>query len=108
MLEWFKAVCVVDKLGNRLYLPAAKRIIGSIQPRGGMPVVPSFGRRRVSEKSKAGRVPTLVDVAAEAGVSRATASLVLRGSKAITPATRSRVEAAMQALGYVYLSLIHI
>lgn len=56
----------------------------------------------MSEKSKAGRVPTLVDVAAEAGVSRATASLVLRGSKAITPATRSRVEAAMQALGYVY------
>ncbi|MCG6116331.1 MAG: LacI family DNA-binding transcriptional regulator [Mesorhizobium sp.] len=56
----------------------------------------------MSDSSRQGRAPTLVDVAAQAGVSRATASLVLRGSKAITPATRSRVEAAMQALGYVY------
>ncbi len=48
------------------------------------------------------RAPTLLDVAAHAGVSRATASLVLRGSPAISAATRARVEASMRAIGYVY------
>jgi LacI family transcriptional regulator len=46
--------------------------------------------------------PTLADVARLAGVSRATASLVLRDSPRITPATRSRVKQAVEALGYVY------
>lgn len=45
---------------------------------------------------------TLQDVAKHAGVSRATASLVLRGSKHITEATREKVLASMQQLGYVY------
>ena len=48
------------------------------------------------------RPKTLLDVARRAGVSRATASLVLRDSPAITAATRARVEAAMAELGYVY------
>lgn len=48
------------------------------------------------------RAPTLLDVARKAGVSRATASLVLRRSDSISPATRERVEVAMAALGYVY------
>ncbi|WP_210270072.1 LacI family DNA-binding transcriptional regulator [Aureimonas mangrovi] len=48
------------------------------------------------------KVPTLLDVARHAGVSRATASLVLRGSGAISAGTRERVEASMAALGYVY------
>ena len=46
--------------------------------------------------------PTLNDVAVQAGVSRATASLVLRGSTRVAAGTRARVHAAVEALGYVY------
>lgn len=49
----------------------------------------------------AGRV-TLLDVARHAGVSRATASLVLRGTGNLSDRTRDRVRASMRALGYVY------
>lgn len=45
---------------------------------------------------------TLVDVAEHAGVSRATASLVLRGSTLVAEDTRARVLASVEALGYVY------
>lgn len=45
---------------------------------------------------------TLVDVAEHAGVSRATASLVLRGSALVADGTRERVLGSVQALGYVY------
>lgn len=45
---------------------------------------------------------TLADVAAHAGVSRATASLVLRESPLVAAATRARVLVSVQALGYVY------
>lgn len=56
----------------------------------------------VDASGRPGRAPTLIDVAQAAGVSRATASLVLRKSDSISPATRARVEAAMLKLGYVY------
>lgn len=45
---------------------------------------------------------TLLDVAKEAGVSRATASLVVRGSKTISLPTQKKVEEAMSRLGYIY------
>jgi len=45
---------------------------------------------------------TLADVAAHAGVSRATASLVVRDAGSLSESTRERVRSSMQALGYVY------
>ena len=44
----------------------------------------------------------LSDVARHAGVSRATASLVLRESPLVASATRERVHQAVDALGYIY------
>lgn len=58
---------------------------------------------RVPEKRRSTRWPTSRDVAAAAGVSRATVSYVLNGSDQehrITPATRDRVLAAAEHLGY--------
>jgi len=49
-----------------------------------------------------GKRATLSDVAAHAGVSRATASLVLRESPLVAEATRARVLASMREIGYVY------
>jgi LacI family transcriptional regulator len=45
---------------------------------------------------------TIRDVAAASGVSRATVSLVVRGSSKISPETTQRVRDAMALLGYVY------
>ncbi|MDQ0201189.1 LacI family transcriptional regulator [Neobacillus ginsengisoli] len=45
---------------------------------------------------------TLLDVAKHAGVSRATASLIVRGSTNIAEKTRKKVLESMQELGYVY------
>lgn len=45
---------------------------------------------------------TLIDVAQRADVSRATASLVVRGAGRVSQATRDRVQQAMDDLGYVY------
>jgi LacI family transcriptional regulator len=46
--------------------------------------------------------PTMNDVAAASGVSRATVSLVLHDSPQISAATKERVRAVMARLGYVY------
>jgi LacI family transcriptional regulator len=48
------------------------------------------------------RRPTILDVAARAGVSKSTVSLVLQGSSQVRPATQAAVRAAMSEIGYVY------
>jgi LacI family transcriptional regulator len=45
---------------------------------------------------------TLADVAVDAGVSKATVSLVLRASPLVADTTRARVRQSMDRLGYVY------
>ena len=42
----------------------------------------------------------MADVARQAGVSTATVSFVLNGTKAVTPAVKRRVEHAVERLGY--------
>lgn len=52
---------------------------------------------------QSGKKPvTLQDVAKHAGVSRATASLIVRNSPKIAPETRKKVLKSMEELGYVY------
>ena len=46
-------------------------------------------------------MPTISDVAKRAGVSPATVSRVMQGAKNVNPATRERVEKAIEELGYV-------
>jgi LacI family transcriptional regulator len=53
------------------------------------------------ERKKRSRV-TLQQVAEHAGVSRSTASLIVRGSPNISKATRDKVLQSMRELGYVY------
>ena len=57
--------------------------------------------KRSNDNSTSRRI-TLVDVARHAGVSRATASLVVRNSPLVAEETRQRVLDSMQKLGYVY------
>lgn len=45
---------------------------------------------------------TLQDVAADAGVSRAAASMVVRGTGRLSEQTRERVRQSMEKLGYIY------
>ncbi|WP_309103767.1 LacI family DNA-binding transcriptional regulator [Microbacterium sp.] len=47
-----------------------------------------------------GRPPTIRDVAAQAGVSYQTVSRVLNGSDRVLPATRERVNEAIELLGF--------
>ncbi len=58
--------------------------------------------KKISSQDSAAPRVTLVDVARDAGVSRATASLVVRNSPLVAEATRQRVLTSMQKLGYVY------
>src|SRR5690606_34380948 len=60
------------------------------------------GEGRMEERIERQRRPTLIDVAKRAGVSRATASLVVRKSPLVGARTRALVEATMTEIGYVY------
>ncbi|MFP3590002.1 LacI family DNA-binding transcriptional regulator, partial [Paraburkholderia sp. SIMBA_055] len=44
---------------------------------------------------------TVIDIAREAGVSKSTVSLVLRGSPLVHAETRAKVQEAIEELGYV-------
>lgn len=55
----------------------------------------------MDKKLKENKAVKLSDVAAKANVSVVTASRALRLSEKVTPETRARVEAAVEALGYV-------
>ena len=46
------------------------------------------------------KVPTILDVASEAGVSKSTVSNVVRGLPGVSEATRLRVQSAIEELGY--------
>jgi DNA-binding LacI/PurR family transcriptional regulator len=52
-------------------------------------------------RSRAQRPPTIIDVAAHAGVSRGTVSRVLQGGHNVSPASREAVDSAIRKLGYV-------
>jgi LacI family transcriptional regulator len=56
----------------------------------------------MESQTPVGRKITLNDIAAGCGVSRATVSLVLRGSPLVNKLTRSRVEEELRRQGYVY------
>ena len=58
--------------------------------------------RPQTNRPAAVRTITIVDVAAEANVSKSTVSLVLKGSPLIKGETADRVKEAAQKLGYVY------
>lgn len=58
------------------------------------------GGRRVQGQGERMRRVSMADVAAAAGVSGQTVSRVVNASPRVDPATRARVEAAMQRLGY--------
>ncbi|MFN3216168.1 MAG: LacI family DNA-binding transcriptional regulator [Acidimicrobiales bacterium] len=47
-----------------------------------------------------GRRPTIIDVAAAAGVSKSAVSLALRGDEGVSEATRERIRAVADSLGY--------
>jgi LacI family transcriptional regulator len=57
-------------------------------------------RPKRSNSSGAGKAPTIHDVAAAAGVSKSTVSNVVRGADDVSSATRARVLAAIDLLGY--------
>ncbi|MFJ1746122.1 LacI family DNA-binding transcriptional regulator [Streptomyces sp. NPDC088116] len=52
-------------------------------------------------RPRGGKLPTLEEVAARAGVGRGTASRVINGSPRVSAPTRAAVEAAVAELGYV-------
>jgi LacI family transcriptional regulator len=61
----------------------------------------NVSHQSAKDKHRSGRV-RLIDVAHDAGVSRATASLVIRNSSLVSEQTREKVLKSIEKLGYVY------
>ncbi len=59
-----------------------------------------MGEHDVNDRARRPRSPTIIDVAAHAGVSPMTVSRVINGRPGVDPATRAGVQAAIVALGY--------
>jgi LacI family transcriptional regulator len=78
--------CVMHPFRHRAMIARFRSFEGAMMPR----ITPQ--RRKV----------TLADIALGCDVSRATVSLVLRGSPLVNSATRARVEAELKRQGYVY------
>ncbi|WP_079023835.1 LacI family DNA-binding transcriptional regulator [Streptomyces odonnellii] len=58
-------------------------------------------RHAAGARARGGKLPTLEEVAARAGVGRGTVSRVINGSPRVSAQTRAAVEAAVAELGYV-------
>ena len=68
-------------------------------------LAPEIFSTRISQNQQPNTLPprvTLSDIAGDAGVSRATVSLVLRNVPVVAEETRNRVLSSMRRLGYVY------
>lgn len=102
---WNESIHMSQKRPSRT---AATGKAGSSSPKAGKPVKKTAkkageaqpaapGRKRESQ-----RVVTVTDIANAIGVSRATVSLVLRGSPLVHADTRARVEAELKRQRYVY------
>jgi DNA-binding LacI/PurR family transcriptional regulator len=75
----------------------------AVRGRMGIDIVQRAARRPVAERtddSRVWRAPSIIDVAREAGVSAQTVSRVANGMDIVRPATREKVLAAMDRLGY--------
>src|SRR5690606_21777419 len=75
----------------------------AVRGRAGIDIVQTAARRPVAEQaddSRVWRAPSIIDVAREAGVSAQTGSRVANGMDIGRPATRQKVRAAMDRLGY--------
>jgi LacI family transcriptional regulator len=55
---------------------------------------------RLGHRAHAQKAPTIFDVAARAGVSKSTVSNVIRGAPTVAPELRTRVQEAIDTLGY--------
>src|SRR5690349_12597040 len=85
-------------VGNPGKLLPMHRGRGTIQP---MVEQPARRSCRSSKETTTAKNMTMLEVAAEAGVSPATVSRVLTGSAQVSPTTRRQVYAAVSRLGYL-------
>ena len=102
---WNESIHMSQKRPSRT---AATGKAGSSSPKAGKPVKKTAKKAGEAKpaaperKRESQRVVTVTDIANAIGVSRATVSLVLRGSPLVHADTRARVEAELKRQRYVY------